>query len=35
VVWCAHEVVGCGWVGDVLWCGVEGGRGQWLEGAGV
>ena len=26
MVGCGCEVVGCGWVGGVLWCGVEGGR---------
>jgi len=35
MVGCGREVVGCGWVGGVLWCGVEGWRGHWSEGSGV
>jgi len=34
MVGCGCEVVGCGWVGGVLWCGVEGWRGHWSEGSG-
>ena len=30
VVWCGCEVVWCGWVGGVMCCGLEGGRGHWL-----
>jgi len=35
VVGCGCEAVGCGWVGGVLCCGVEGGKGLWSEGPGV
>jgi len=31
VVCSAFEVVGCGWVGGVLWCGLEGGSCQRLK----